>query len=86
MTLLVSLSVPRVIASDSNRLKHTHANGHHLSNILRAKIRKTERDQHDAVGELVSAASDSSKSNRLKHCVWRGATESKKKSKKKICH
>ena len=82
----MGLSVPRVLASDSNRLKHcvaTHANRHHSSNILRAKTRKTERNQHDAVGELVSAASDSSKSNRLKHCVWRGATQSKKKSKKK---
>lgn len=66
---VVSLSVPRVIASNSNRLKHTHANDHHLNTILRAKTRKTERNQHDAVGELVSTASDSSESNRPKHCV-----------------
>ena len=34
-----------------------HANGHHFSNLLRAKIRKTERDEKDAVDELVSTAS-----------------------------
>lgn len=66
---VMNLSVPRVIASDSNWLKHTHANGHHLNTILRTKTRKTERNQHDAVGELVSTASDSSESNRPKHCV-----------------
>lgn len=58
---VVSLSVPRVLASDSNQLKHcvaTHANRHHSSNILRASNRKTERDEQDAIGERVGTASD----------------------------
>lgn len=40
---VVSLSVPPVLASDSNRQTHcvaAYANGHHFSNILRAKTQE----------------------------------------------
>lgn len=35
-----------------------HTNGYYFSNILRASIRKTERDEQDAIGELVGTASN----------------------------